>query len=90
MSNDTFVGGLLADFEEKGFGELVSDDSIKSLVDDTVVSLEPLVAGSSVEDAETVGVRVFTDGVLVLEANYDDDDFERRVTLAILSDLQAV
>lgn len=83
MESDAFVKTLVYDYVDNGYGEKIDDSTIRSLTNDNELSFEPLAD----DEGKTVGVNVFTNGVMTVSAKYTDKDFVETVNLSVLSDL---
>lgn len=84
MDNNVFVNSIVHDYLDNGYGEKVNDNTIRSFVDETEVSFEPMLND---DESKTIGVNVFTNGVLTVSAKYTEKDFVEKVNNSVLSDL---
>lgn len=82
-----FVKSIIFDYVDNGYCEQVNDNTIKSLVDDTEISFEPLL---NEDESKVIGLNVFTDGTLTVSAEYTDENFVDTVNLSVMSDLKAL
>lgn len=75
-----FAAAMVDDYAGFGLGEKTGELSLLSLDKSTELELVPVEV-----DGETVGVRIYANGVLTSEHSYADEDFNKSFASRMLA-----
>lgn len=85
-----FIVSMVQDFAGQGYGEQVNENTLWCPLNDRTLLFEPIFEVELDESSEIVGVYVYSNGVLIHSGYYNDEGFDKKFTVAVLSELEVL